>query len=240
MVKAAVDLHIHSCLSPCASNDMTPGNIVMMSKLKGLDIISVCDHNHTGNLEAVAKVAGEVGILFVPGLELETSEEIHVLCYFPSLESALNMQAALKDFYTDITNREDIFGEQWIMDENDRPVRKVEHLLTAATKLDLYKCVSLVREMGGVPVPAHVDRNSYSIISNLGSVPEDLGFNTLELSRYTTKTDFLDKYPEYSGKFLITSSDAHDLGMILERESFIELERLSVYDVFERLKGCGG
>lgn len=237
MIRAAVDLHIHSCLSPCASDDMTPGNIVMMSKIKGLDIISVCDHNHTGNLEAVSKIADEVGILFIPGIEVETSEEIHLLCYFPSLESIFYMQSILDNYYLDIKNREDIFGSQWIMDAEDRPVKKVDHLLSAATRLDLYSCVSLVREIGGVPVPAHVDRGSYSIISNLGSVPDDLGFNTLELSRYVTKTDFLKKYPEYSEKNFISSSDAHDLGMILERESFIELESMSVNDVLERLKG---
>lgn len=236
MVKAAVDLHIHSCLSPCASNDMTPGNIVMMSKIKGLDIISVCDHNHTGNLKAVSKIADEAGILFIPGIELETSEEIHLLCYFPSLENAYNMQSVLNSYYTNIKNREDIFGEQWIMDETEHPVGKVENLLTAATKLDLYKSVSLVRELGGVPVPAHVDRGSYSIISNLGSIPDDLSFNTLELSRYVSEDDFLSKYPEYSDKFFITSSDAHDLGMILERESFIELERISVYDILKKLE----
>jgi len=237
MVKAAVDLHIHSCLSPCADNDMTPYNIVMMSKIKGLDIIAVCDHNHTGNIKAVSRIADEAGILFVPGIELETSEEIHLLCYFPSVDSALNMQSVLNDCYMDIKNREDIFGEQWIMDEEDRPVGKVDYLLTAATKLDLYRSVSLVRELGGVPVPAHVDRASYSIISNLGSIPDDLCFNTLELSRYTTREDFLNRYPEYSDKYFVTSSDAHKLGMILEREYFIELEKLSIADIFEKLKG---
>lgn len=237
MVKAAVDLHIHSCLSPCAGNDMTPCNIVMMSKIKGLDIISVCDHNHTGNLEAISKIAGEAGMLFLPGIELETSEEIHLLCYFPSLESVSRMQSVLNNYYLNIRNKEDIFGEQWIMDEADRPVSKVEHLLTTAIKLDLYSCVSLVREIGGVPVPAHVDRSSYSIISNLGSIPDDLFFNTLELSRIISKTDFLNQYPEYSEKFFISSSDAHELSMILERESFIELERLSISDVLEKLRG---
>jgi len=238
MIKAAADLHIHSCLSPCAGNDMTPGNIVMMAKIKGLDVISVCDHNHTGNLEAISKVAGEVGVLLIPGIELETSEEIHMLCYFPTLESIFSLQSILNGHYLAIKNREDIFGEQWIMDVADMPVKKVEHLLTTATTLDLYSCVSLVRELGGVPVPAHVDRSSYSIVSNLGSIPHDLNFNTLELSRYISKADFLNKYPEFAGKFFVSSSDAHELGMILERESFIEVEKLTVHDVLEKLR-CG-
>lgn len=236
MIKAAMDLHIHSCLSPCASNEMTPNNIVRMAKLKGLDIIAVCDHNHTGNLEAVSKAAEDLNILLLPGLELETSEEIHLLCYFPSLGMASRMQLALKEFYQGIPNREDIFGPQLILDEEDELKEKVGFLLAASTKLDLYQAVSMVRELGGAIVPAHVDRESYSILSNLGSIPEDLSFKTLEVSRYTTRDAFLEKYPEYGGKQFISSSDAHDLSMILEKESFIELEERSIDCLFEKLK----
>ncbi|NLK67827.1 MAG: phosphoesterase [Clostridiaceae bacterium] len=237
MTKAAFDLHIHSTLSPCANDDMTPNNIAGMSKIKGLDIISVCDHNHTGNLEAISKVASELGLLFLPGIEIETSEEVHLLCYFPSLESVFNMQSILDENYVVIKNREDIFGSQWIMDSNDRHVKKVKNLLTTATKLDLYSCTEIVRDLGGVPIPAHVDRQSFSIISNLGTIPDDLQFNTLELSRYITKEEFLNKYPEYSKKQFISSSDAHDLGMILEREFFMELDTLSVSNVLGNLRG---
>ena len=119
MIKAAADLHIHSCLSPCASLDMTPNNIVHMAKLKQLDIIAVCDHNHTGNLKAVSAVAKKQGILLLPGLELETSEEIHLLCYFPSLDAAMHMQSALNPYYRNIPNKEEIFGPQWILDAED-------------------------------------------------------------------------------------------------------------------------
>ncbi len=237
MIKAALDLHIHSCLSPCSSDDMTPNNIAGMSKLKGLDIISVCDHNHTGNLEAISKAASELGVLFLPGIEVETSEEVHLLCYFPSLESVITMQSILEENYVPIKIKENIFGTQWVMDSKDRPIKKIENLLTTATNLDLYSCVDIVRGLGGVPVPAHVDRQSFSIISNLGTIPEDLEFNTLELSRYIIKTEFLNKYPEYSQKQFITSSDAHDLGMIFEREYFMQLDTLSVPNVLEKLRG---
>lgn len=236
MIKAAVDLHIHSCLSPCASGDMTPNNIVQMAKIKGLEFIAVCDHNHTGNLEAISKVAGEQGILLLPGLELETSEEIHLLCYFSSLRAANQMQLLLKEYYQNIPNREDIFGPQWILDADDEPVQKIHFLLAASTKLDLYQAVSMVRDLGGLSIPAHVDRESYSILSNLGSIPEDLSFHTLELSRYTTRKAFLEKYPEYHGQRFISSSDAHDLSMILEKESFIDLEERSIACLFQMLQ----
>lgn len=236
MIRAAVDLHIHSCLSPCGNQEMTPNNIVLMAKLKGLDIIALCDHNHTGNLRAVSESAAEQGVVLLPGLELETSEEIHLLCYFSCLSDAEKMQTVINQYYQYIPNRKDIFGAQMIMDTNDQPVEEIEHLLTAATSLDLYNAVSVVRELGGAAIPAHVDRESYSIISNLGLIPDDLDFKTLELSRYTTAETFLNKYPEYKGRQFITSSDAHELGMILERESFLELEELSVVCLLDKLK----
>lgn len=236
MLKTAMDLHIHSCLSPCAAADMTPNHIVLMAKLKGLDVIAVCDHNHTGNLKAVASVANEQGILLLPGLELETSEEIHLLCYFPSIEIACQMQLILNEYSQNIPNREDIFGPQWVLDSNDQPVEKIENLLSASTMLDLYQAVSIVRDLGGVAVPAHVDRHSYSILSNLGVIPEDLPFKTLELSRYTTPKSFVEKYPEYGNRQMIFSSDAHDLGMLLERESFIALEELNCACLIDKLK----
>lgn len=236
MIKAAADLHIHSCLSPCASRDMTPNNIVLMARLKGLDVIAVCDHNHTGNLKAISELAGAEGILLLPGLELETSEEIHLLCYFPSLNSIKQLQSELNPYYQYIPNREDIFGPQWILNEDDEPREKIDFLLAASTTLDLYQATSLVRGFGGAPVPAHVDRGSYSILSNLGSIPEDLGLNTLELSRYITRDRFVQDHPEYAGKRFITSSDAHDLGMILERDAFFELEERSIACLLEKLK----
>ncbi|MBP7176009.1 MAG: PHP domain-containing protein [Thermoclostridium sp.] len=237
MIKAAADLHIHSCLSPCASSDMTPNNIVLMSKLKGLDVIAVCDHNHTGNIKVISQLAVSQGILLLPGIELETSEEIHLLCYFPTISSIEQLQSELNQYYQYIPNREDIFGPQWVVDVQDEPVEKIDFLLTASTTLDLYQAVELVRGLGGVPVPAHVDRESYSILSNLGSVPADLGLNTLEVSRYTTRERFVQDHPEYMDRRFLTSSDAHDLSMILERSFFMDLEERSIACLIEKLKG---
>ncbi len=237
MIKAALDLHVHSCLSPCAGDDMTPNNIVNMAKLKGLDIISVCDHNHTGNLHAISKAAGEHGLILLPGIELETSEEIHILCYFPSLACAEHMQDILNLNYKNIRNREDIFGTQWIFDAGDNPVKKIDHLLCTSTNLDLYQAVSLVRRLGGIIVPAHVDRESYSILSSLGAIPEDLELKTLELSVNTNREDFLKNHPEYGDCFFIYSSDAHELGRILEKNFIIELDELCICSLMKKLKG---
>ncbi len=237
MTRVAADLHIHSCLSPCGDDEMTPNNIVNMAKLKGLDVIAVCDHNHTGNLGAVSKVAKKHGILLLPGLELETSEEVHLLCYFPSVDMANRMQEIILQHYQNIKNRPEIFGKQWIMDEWDQPVTKIEQMLLTSVKLDLYQAVSFVDSLGGVAVPAHVDRESYSILSNLGAIPEDLHLRTLELSREITPEFFLRKYPEYENILFLSSSDAHTLGMMYERQFFINLDEVSIACLIEKIKG---
>ncbi|MCX7745898.1 MAG: PHP domain-containing protein [Clostridia bacterium] len=235
-MRAFVDLHIHSALSPCSSNEMTPNNIVNMAWLKGLDIIAVTDHNTAENCSAVLKCAKERNLLVVPGMELETREEVHVICLFPSLEKVLNFQKFVYAALPSIKNREDIFGEQWIIDENDEMKGKLDQLLITAAELSLEDTFRIVGDLSGVVIPAHIDRNSYSLISNLGLIPETLPIQTLEVSKNcdtaTLKLNmpYLDKYR------LIKSSDAHQLGDILEKDSYVELEELSIECLIRTLK----
>ncbi|HHV96480.1 MAG TPA: PHP domain-containing protein [Clostridiaceae bacterium] len=234
-MKYYVDLHIHSALSPCADDDMTPNNIVNMAMLKGLDIISVTDHNSAENLEAVIKCGKKTGILVIPGMEIETREEVHVVCFFPSLNSALKMQHEVYKALPSIKNRSDIFGNQLIFDEQDNVVSSLERMLITATNITIEEVNKKVKELGGVMVPAHVDRESYSILSNLGMIPEEFKFRYLEVSRFCNIKTFLQKYPNLSHYKFIISSDAHNLGSILERESEIELEEKSVSCFIEHL-----
>lgn len=227
-MKAYIDLHIHSALSPCANNEMTPNNIVNMAYIKGLDIIAVTDHNSVENCEAVLKCAKERGIIVVPGMELETSEEVHLICLFPGMVEALRMQEIVYKALPDLKNREDIFGQQIIMDGNDNVIRHCDRLLLTASSLSVEEVFGNVTLLGGAVVPAHIDRDSYSIVSNLGIIPDNLGIKYLEISKGCDRLQYLDNNP-WLGKFgLIRSSDAHSLGDILERESFIDLEELSV------------
>lgn len=230
-MKYAVDLHIHSALSPCGDNDMTPNNIVNMAVLKGLDIIAVTDHNSAANLEAVSKCALKQGILFIPGMEVETSEEIHMVCLMPSTDAALKLQKCVYNALPETLNREDIFGKQLIMDENDEIIGEEDRLLITATGLDCYAVTSLVRKLGGAVIPAHVDRSSYSMLSNFGMIPEDLKLTYLEISQKCDKYAYRAERPELDSFRLIKSSDAHYLGDILERESMLELDQLSVQAV---------
>jgi len=230
------DLHIHSCLSPCGDGDMTPNNIVGMAKLKGLDIIAVCDHNSAMNLSAIAQCAAENDLLLIPGIEVETSEEIHALCYFPSVDQALAFGEMLQSHLPGIPNNVDIFGCQHIMDSNDQIIGEQETLLITATDISIDELPALCREYGGVMVPAHVDKQANSIISNLGFIPEDLPINCIELSKNDTDFAFARAKGLHKQYTLLQSSDAHYLGDIAERTHFVHLAQKNVGAVLDFLQ----
>lgn len=219
------DLHIHSCLSPCAENDMTPCNIAGMAKIKGLDLIAVTDHNSARNLRACARAAADMGVLFLPGMELCTAEEVHVLAYFPTVDAAESMGEECRKWLPQQKNRPDFFGRQIVMDEHDRETGEEDALLIGALSLDLNVLTARVRALGGVPVPAHVFRGN-GLIHMLGFIPEEAGFRTLEIR---------DVEKELPGYLTLHSSDAHRLGDISERGAFLPSAR-NIGGVLSRLK----
>lgn len=236
-MKVAVDLHIHSALSPCSDNEMTPNNIVNMALLKGLDVIAVTDHNSLENYDAISQCAKEINIIAVPGMEMETREEVHLVCLFPNKESALKVQERINSLLPRIKNREEIFGKQIIMDADDNITGYYEELLITAVDMSIDEAVAMVQDVGGAAIPAHVDRTSYSVISNLGMVPDHLSFQYLEISKNCNVEEFVLKHPELCKYKFIRSSDAHNLGDILERESFLEIDDLSVEALIRELRG---
>lgn len=229
-MKYAVDLHIHSALSPCADDDMTPNNIVNMAILKGLDIISITDHNSCDNVEAAMVAAGN-DILIVPGMEVQTREEVHLLCYFGKLEELLDFNLIIGQKMPHIPNNPSIFGNQYIMDSMDNIVGQREGLLLISVDMGIDEVTDEARKRGGVVVPAHVDRGSFSILSQLGFIPPNLKFSTLEIENFHS----LDRL-KLQGYNYIMSSDAHFLGDILEREMLIELDKIGVYDLLSSFR----
>ncbi len=210
------DLHIHSCLSPCGDEDMTPNNIVNMSYIKGLDIIAVTDHNSAGNVRAVCDAAkGKIKV--VPGIEVTTAEEVHVLGYFPSIEAAEDMGEFLKANMSGIKNNAEIFGRQLLMNEEDEIVGEEENLLISAVNLDIYDVERETHKRGGIFVPAHIDRTSYSITANLGFLPPDLNVDAIEITESGLSV-YKEKYQDFA---IITDSDAHFLENISEKNVFI-------------------
>lgn len=230
------DLHIHTCLSPCASDDMTPNNIVNMALLKGLDVIAVTDHNSALNVEAVYRIGRKKGLIVVPGIEVQTKEEVHVLCYFYSVEECIKFSEIINKNMTKIKNNKTIFGNQIVMDEKDREIREMEELLLVSSNFTISEIFQYM-EGRGAAVPAHVDRGSYSIISNLGFIPNIKNLSTIEISKSTDKKVFLKEHPECKKYRIISSSDAHHLGYISEREEFLPCD-LSLKSIVDWLCGC--
>lgn len=226
------DLHMHTALSPCGDADMTPNNIVNMSILKGLDIIAVSDHNTAGNIKSVMQVAEGTDLLVIPGMEIESSEEVHILCLFPNLEAAMQASETVHAHLNPILNRPEIFGEQTLLDAQDEPVGIEENLLVTATSLSIAEVKKLADGLGGVAIPAHVDRNSYSVLSNLGVLP-DIGFETIEVSKKGNPNNFA-----YLRKKMIQNSDAHYLEDISEPECVVDLPEKSAACLLNWLKNA--
>lgn len=224
------DLHIHSCLSPCGCEDMTPNNIVNMSVIKGLDVISLCDHNCTANIKALSKAAQKAGILFIPGIEINTAEEVHILGLFENTENACAFGDKVYLALPDFPNNEDFFGRQLMMDENDIVTGKAEKLLISALPFSLDECVRMIREHGGAAVPAHINKGANSILNNLGFLPQNLNFTALEVFQ-NMPADAAD----LSGYRILYSSDAHFLEDISERKNYIEAEEKTISEIFKQI-----
>lgn len=230
-MKLYYDFHIHSALSPCGDNDMTPNNLINMSIIKGLDAVALTDHNACENVRAAAAVAGDK-IIFIPGMEVETSEEVHIVTLFPTADAAEEMQRILVDSSPFIPNRPEIFGNQYIMDENDEICGEIGRMLVTASGLDIYTVVAAAKDLGGIAYPAHIDRESYSVLSNLGFIPPDLDISAVEITEKSRAA----LEGEYSNRYnIITSSDAHYLWDISERNHYIEVSDASVRGILNAI-----
>lgn len=210
-MKIAYDLHIHSCLSPCGDKDMTPCNIVNMSKIMGYDVIALTDHNTARNCPAVMKAAEEIGLTVIPGMELCTSEEVHIVCLFPTLSQALDFSDYVYSTLPPVKNKPSIFGEQTICNENDEVIGTEKRLLITASSVSCARAVETVKKYGGICYPAHIDRSSFSIISNLGTIDKSFGFSCAEIFDITKEAELKEKYPYLKELKIVSDSDAHYL-----------------------------
>ena len=241
-MKIYYDFHIHSCLSPCGDEEMTPCNLVNMAQLAGLSALALCDHNSTKNCAAAAEVAAQLGITFLAGVELCTAEEAHVVCLFPTVDAATQFeQEVIAPSLPPIKNRPEIFGHQVIRDAKDNIVGEHDILLTVATSISVDVVAKLVRSYGGTAIPAHIDRPSYSIPASLGDLPP-LGFFAIEISKSGNADDMKARYPEIGDKPLLLNSDAHYLEDIPDAEAYLELPDATPATFIAALNGeipCG-
>jgi len=229
-VKCYYDLHIHSALSPCADNDMTPNNILGMAAVNGLNMIAASDHNSIKNVRSFLKLREAYGVEVVPAFELQTAEDIHFLCLFPDiilLEKFYNQVS-----FNDIPNNKDVFGEQQIIDENDNIIAEEPRMLLVSADIYSYQVKDAVKNASGIAVPAHIDRESNGMISILGDLDDD--YDAVEFSPYADEA-FRKIYGK--NRRIIINSDSHTLGTISEAVNFLELKECTAAALIDYLTG---
>jgi 3',5'-nucleoside bisphosphate phosphatase len=241
------DLHIHTALSPCASEEMTPAVIVPAALRKGLAMIAVCDHNAAGNAAAVQEAArfygrhggGEDDLTVLAGMEITTSEEVHVLGLFPEAAAAEAAAAEVGVTLPPSDKASRRFGEQLLLTAEGRVRGHESRMLAAASTFDLSAAVRLIKRHGGVAIASHVDRPSFSVLSQLGVFPEDAGFDAIEVSGAAHDTSRAAELERY-GLPVLSSSDSHFPGEIGGIWSVLTLESPTFEEFVRALRGEGG
>jgi PHP family Zn ribbon phosphoesterase len=226
------DLHVHTCLSPCGSLEMGPRRIVSRAADRALDVIGISDHNSCGNAAAVMKAAGGMRLKVLPGMEVTSREEVHILALFESIDGALRLQQIVYDRLPG-TNDENAFGLQVIVNEDEEVLGFDEHLLAGATELSVEEVVDSIHAIGGAAIASHVDRLAFGIIGQLGFIPDGLELDALELSPVISLAEMRRRFPQEAGRCLVRSSDAHwlkDIGTVwsafwLKEPSLAEMKR---------------
>lgn len=203
------DLHMHTCLSPCAEIDMTPREIVTVSRQRGLDLIAITDHNSAENVEATRRAAEGTGLTVLAGMEVSSSEEVHIIALFESPGKAGELQDVIHRNLPAGENDERLYGHQIIVNEKNEVMGFNRRLLIAATNLTVQSVLDLVRSLGGIAIASHVDREAFSILSQLGFIPEDLHFDALEFSPRVSIQEAEATFPALKRFPWVSFSDAH-------------------------------
>lgn len=218
-MRYSIDLHNHSCLSPCGENALLPSILALEGAEKGIDFLALSDHNSTKNLPAFKEAAEIVGITPIFGIEITTVEEVHLLSLFEHLEDALDFGKFIDSSLTKFKNNPRLFGDQLVVDVMGNVLERVEHMLYGPSQLSFEALFEEIIKRGGLAIPAHIDRPSNSLIGNLGFVPP-LSYSALEVISLNIGKE----YPSYP---IIQGSDAHYISHIGRRSCFIEAEDIS-------------
>jgi PHP family Zn ribbon phosphoesterase len=230
------DLHIHSVASPCSDLDMSPVRIADAAVKAGLQVIALTDHNTTANCRTMIETGNKKGLLVIPGSEVTTAEEIHCLCYFDNPDVLDTFENLLQNALPPVKNDPSKFGYQLVVNENEEILRSIDTLLLSATDFTLNKLETLVHELGGIIVPAHADRPSFSILSQLGFFPLDFYADAIELANTGHQNENTSVFP---GNIpWISSSDSHYIHMIGTKRTAFLLEELSINAIFNLIRNA--
>jgi len=234
------DLHIHSVLSACADLEMSPVNIVRMARERNLDLIAITDHNTTLHCSLVKELAEEMGLALLCGTEVTTREEVHCLSYFPDLESLGWFQQYLEKHLPVIRYQPEQMGYQALVDREEQIVSLLEGYLNVALDQSIEQVEQEVHRLGGLFIPAHMERPMYGIINQLGFIPEDLNCDALGIMAQSKDAEIRRKYRVAGNMALISASDAHSLDEIGTGTTIFELNEPSFEEIKKALSGKDG
>jgi PHP family Zn ribbon phosphoesterase len=215
MKRFRADLHVHTVLSPCAEVEMIPPLIVQRALEKNIDLIAITDHNASANVSAVQKAAQGTDLTVLPGMEVQSREDVHLLTLFETLGALESWQAEVDRALPDFPNQPDFFGEQFVVDETGEFLRSDPRMLSASTRLSIDEIFELVPQLGGIVIPAHVERSSYGLFPTLGLISEHWNVVALEISRHTSPEQAAVMFPVLGWHPLIQSGDVHRLDEFL-------------------------
>lgn len=234
------DLHIHTCLSPCGELDMSPLAVVKAAIEKEINIIAITDHNSAENTAAAQKAAENTDLTVFGGMEITSSEEAHILALFDETASIMKLQDIIYISLLPGENDEKMFGEQIVVNEKDEVLDFNKRLLIGATMLSAQEIVEKIHSFGGLAIASHVDKDAFSIISQLGFIPPDLAFDALEMSPHTERADAEQSYGMYNSFPWISSSDAHHAHDIGRRTTTFFMEEPTIKEMALALKKVDG
>lgn len=224
------ELHIHTVLSPCAGVEMIPPLIVRKAVELGINLIAITDHNASENVQAVIQAAQGENLVVLPGMEIQTEEEVHSICLFDTVDQLKEFQQVVDRKLPKIENNPKFFGEQFIVDKTGDFIRRKDQLLITSVNLSLEKAFHIVTDLGGLFIPAHVNRQAFGLFYHLGFIPPDIPFPALEISRHITKEEAVQTYPDLIRYPLIQSGDVHYLDDFLGANQFW-LEEPSISEI---------
>jgi hypothetical protein len=234
------DLHLHSVASPCASDEMTPPAVISRALAMGLEAIAITDHNTVENAAVFMAKGKEEGLRVFPGMELQTVEEVHLVCLFEDMESAFKWQEIVYEHLPKLENRTSYYGEQWVVDKEGLKSGEISRMLLIASSFTIEETVEAVHKLGGLCIAAHIDRQAFSLWGHLGVIPLDLPLDGVELTPHLPRSESqLESLRRQNITYLV-SSDAHYLNDIKEPQTFAWMEKLSIEEIRWALKGQKG
>lgn len=240
--KYLADLHVHSALSPCAEKEMTIKNILELARDMGLQILAISDHNSSANVFSAMQLAKQYGIMLIPAMEVESREEAHILTLFPNYKSIEAWQSIIDTKMSGLENDIRRFGRQIIFDQNDQIVGEESRMLLGPVKLSAQEIVEFVGNLGGICIPAHIDRPAFSLLGQLGFITKNQGYLAVEVS-----TRGFDRAIQGEFRYLtenldfICNSDAHNLKQFLEQgKTEFYLQELSFREFKQALQAQNG